>query len=156
MAGTGQIILLQRKHMEWVAIGVFAEVGSLIAAMAELISLRVPWSDLCLAGAPASMRRLATAPDVRNIDGLTALLHGLVEATLPAFDPTILAVTGCAGNVGLLVPADMAERLRGPIIDGCILLGASAAGGSEAASIGRALLRHSSHYVHVFQGPPRT
>jgi hypothetical protein len=154
--GSRPDILLQRKHMEWIAIGVFAEVGPLIAAITELVSLRVPWADLCLAGAPASMGRLAAAPHVRDIDGLTALLHGLVEATLPTFEPTVLAVAGCPGNVGSLVSADMAERLRGPIINGCILLGASAAGGPEAARIARALLRHSSHYVHVFQGPPKT
>jgi|SoiMethySBSTD1v2_1073268.scaffolds.fasta_scaffold4757683_1 hypothetical protein len=56
----GQTILQQRKHIEWIAIGVFAEVAPLVAAVRELASAGVSLADACLAGTPASMRRIAS------------------------------------------------------------------------------------------------
>lgn len=153
MTKAGQTILLQRKHVEWIAVGVFAEVEPLVAAVTELTSAGVSLADLCLAGMPASMRRVAAAPGVRSLDRLTALLQSAAEMNLPGSELTILAVPTCVGNPSSVVSAETAERLRGPIADGCILLGAPAASGSEAARVGRILLRHSSHHVHVLQCP---
>ena len=58
MTKAGQTILQQRKHMQWIAIGVFAEVDPLVAAVTELTSAGVALADLCLAGAHASMQQL--------------------------------------------------------------------------------------------------
>lgn len=155
MTKAAQTLLQRRKHMQWIAIGVFAEVDSLIAAATQLTSAGAALADLCLAGAHASVQRLATAPEVRRVDGLAALLKSAVEVTLPGFERAILATPTCIGNPDSLLSPVMAERLRTPIAEGCILLGVSAAGAIEAARIGRILLRHSSHHVHVLQGPPQ-
>jgi hypothetical protein len=153
MTKAGQTILQQRKHVQWIAIGAFAEVDPLIAAVTELTSCGVTLPDLCLAGAPASMQRLAAVPEVRRVDRLAALLNSAVEARLPGSEDAILAAPSCVGNPGSFLSPGMAERLRGPIVDGCILLGASAASAADAARAGRVLLRHSSRHVHVFQCP---
>lgn len=150
-----QIILQQRKHMQWIAIGVFAEVDPLVSAATELTSAGAALADLCLAGAHASMQRIASAPEVRRVDGLAALLNSAVEVALPGSEGAILAVPSCIGAPSSLLSPMMAERLRRPIAEGCILLGVSAAGATEAACIGRVLLRHSSRHVHVLQCPPQ-
>jgi hypothetical protein len=155
MTKAAQTLLQQRKHMQWIAIGVFAEVDPLVAAATELTSAGAALADLCLAAAHASMQRLAAAPEVRRVDGLAALLNSTVEVTLPGSERAILAAPTCIGNPGSLLSPAMAERLRRPIAEGCILLGVSAAGAAEAARVGRVLLRHSSHHVHVLQRPPQ-
>jgi hypothetical protein len=153
MTKADQTILLQRKRIEWIAVGVFAEAEPLVAAVTELTSAGVSLADLCLAGTPASMRSVAAAPEVRSLDRLTALLQSAAEMKLPGSELTILAVPTCVGNPSSVVSAETAERLRRPIADGCILLGVPAASAGEAARVGRILLRHSSHHVHVLQCP---
>jgi hypothetical protein len=156
MTKAGHTILQQRKHMQWIAIGVLAEVDPVVAAVTELTSVGAALADLCLAGAHASMQRVAAAPEIRRVDGLAALLNSAVEVTLPGFECAIVAVPSCIGNPSSLLSPAMAERLRRPIVEGCILLGVSAAGAAEAARIGRVLLRHSSRHVHVLQCPPQS
>jgi hypothetical protein len=153
MTKAGQTILLQRKHTEWIAIGMFPEVAPLVAAATELASVEVSVADLCLAAAPASMLRLAAAPEVRSFGRLAALLHSAVEMRLPGSEGAILAVPSCVGNPGSLLSPAMAEKLRAPIADGCIVLGAPAASAAGAAQVARILLRHSSRHVHVLQCP---
>jgi hypothetical protein len=144
--------LLQHKHMEWITIGAFAEAEPLVAAVTELTSAGVSWADLCLAGAPVSVERVASAPEVGSRDLLRALLKSAVEARWPGSEVVaVLAAPSCLGNPGSFVSAEMAERLRGPIMDGCILLGVPSANATDAARIGRILLRHSSRHVHVLQ-----
>jgi hypothetical protein len=144
--------LLQHKHMEWISIGAFAKAEPLVVAVTELTSAGVSWADLCLAGAPSSIERVAAAPEVESLDPLRALLKSVVKARWPGPEiVAVLAVPGCVGNRCSFVSAEMAERLRGPIIDGCILLGVPSANATDAASIGRILLRHSSRHVHVLQ-----
>jgi hypothetical protein len=154
MTKANQTNLQQRKHMQWIAVGAFAEVDPLVAAATELTSVGAALADLCLAGAHASMQRVAATPEVWRVDGLAALLNSAVEVTLPGLERAILSVPGCIGNPSSLLTPAMAERLRRPIVEGCILLGVSAASATEAARIGRVLLRHSSHHVHVLQRPP--
>jgi hypothetical protein len=155
MTKAGQTILQQRKHAQWIAIGVFAGVDPLIAAVTELTRAGVTLADLCLAGAPASMQRLAAAPQVRRVGRLAALLSSAVEMKLPGFEGAILAASSCTGNPSSLLSPAMAERLRGPIVDACILLGAPAASAADAAGVARVLLRHSSRHVHVLQCQPQ-
>jgi hypothetical protein len=155
MTKAGQTILQQRKHMQWIAIGVLAEVDPVVAAVTELASVGAALSDLCLAGAHASMQRVAAAPEVRRVDGLAALLNSAVEVTLPGFERAILSVPSCIGNPSSLLTPAMAEKLRRPIVEGCILLGVSATSAAEAARVARVLLRHSSRHVHVLQCPPQ-
>ena len=155
MTKADRTILLQRKHMEWIAVGAFAEVEPLVAAVTELTSFGLSLTDLCLAGAPQSMRRVAAAPEVRSIDRLTALLQSAAEMKLPGSELAILAVPTCVGNASSVVSAETAQRLRGPITDGCILLGVPTANAGDAAQVGRILLRHSSQHVHVLQCPPQ-
>jgi hypothetical protein len=155
MTKANQTILQQRKHMAWIAVGAFAEADPLVAAATELTSVGAALADLCLAGAHASMQRVAAAPEIRRVDGLAALLNSAVEVTMPGFERAILAVPSCIGNPSSLLTPAMAERLRRPIVEGCILLGVSAASATEAAQAGRVLLRHSSRHVHVLQCPPQ-
>lgn len=144
--------LLQHKHMEWITIGALARAEPLVAAVTELTSTGVPWADLCLAGAPSSIERVAAAPEVASLDPLRALLKSVVEARWRGSEAVaVLAVPSCIGNPSSLVSAEMADRLRGPIMDGCILLGVPSANATEAARIGRILLCHSSRHVHVLQ-----
>jgi hypothetical protein len=142
--------------MEWIAIGVFPEAAPLVAAVTELTSASVSLAELCLAGAPASMQRLAAAPEVRRVDRLAALLDSAVEVRLPGAESAILAAPSCIGNPRSLVSPAMAERLRGSMVDECILLGACAASAADAAQVARVLLRHSSRHVHVLQCTPGT
>jgi hypothetical protein len=153
MTKAGPTILAQRKHMEWISIGVFAEVAPLVAAVRELASAGVSLADLCLAGVPASLQRLAAAPEVRRFGRLAALAHSAVEIRLPGSNAAILAAPSCVGNPGSFLSTGMTEKLRGPINDGCVLLGVPAASAAEAARVARVLLRHSSHHVHVLQCP---
>jgi hypothetical protein len=137
--------------MEWIAVGAFAEAEPLVAAVTELTSAGVSLADVCLAGTPQSMRRVAEAPEVRSLDRLSALMQSAAEITLPGSELTILAVPTCVGNPSSVVSSETAKRLHEPIVDGCILLAASAASAGVAARVGRILLRHSSHHVHVLQ-----
>jgi hypothetical protein len=145
--------LQQRQHIEWIAIGVFAELAPLVAAVRELASAGVSLADACLAGAPASMRRIAAAPEVRRFGRLAAFVHGAVEIRLPGSDVAIVAAASCIGNPGSFLSTEMVEKLRGPIVDGCILLGAPAASAAGVGRVARVLLRHSSRHVHVLQRP---
>jgi hypothetical protein len=142
--------------VQWIAIGVFAEAQPLVAAVTDLISVGVSLADLCLAGVSASMQRLAATAEVQRLDRLGVLLQNAVEVRLPGSDGAILAAPSCVGSPSSLLSSAMAERLRGPIIDGCILLGVSAASATDAARAGRVLLRYSSRHVHVLQCPPET
>jgi hypothetical protein len=153
MTKAGRTILQQRKHIEWVAIGVFAEVAPLVAAVRELTSAGVSLADLCLAGAPATMQRVGAAPEVRRFGRMAALVHNAVEMRLPGSEAAILAAPSCIGNPGSFLSTEMVEKLRGPIIDGCILLGAPAASAAGTGRVARVLLRHSSRHVHVLQRP---
>jgi hypothetical protein len=153
MTKAGQTILLQRKHMQWIAIGVFTDVAPLVAAGTELTSAGLTLADLCLAAAPASIQRLAAAPEVRSVDCLAALVNSVVEVRLPGSEAAIAAAPSCFGNPGSLFSSALAEGLRGPIIDGCILLGAIVAGAADASRVGRILLGHSSRRVHLLQCP---
>jgi hypothetical protein len=153
MTKADQTSLLQRKHVEWIAVGAFAEVGPLVAALTELTSAGISLADLCLAGMPASMRRVAAASEVRSLDRLAALLQSAAEMKLPGSELALLAAPTCIGAASSVLSAEAAERLRAPIMDGCILLGVPAASASDATRIGRVLIRHSSHRVHIFQCP---
>lgn len=152
MTKAGQTSLLQRRD-GWIAIGVFAEGTSVIAALKELTSIGVSLPDLCLAGMPTSMHRLASVPDGQHPDSLRALLRSAAETRLPGCDVAILASPTCSGSANALLSAAMAgDKLRGHIGDGCIVLGVSTSR-TEAAEVGRILLRYSSHHVHMLQGP---
>lgn len=141
--------------MEWIAVGTFADAAPLAAAATELILVGVPPSDLCLAGLPVSMQRVATAAEVRSVDRVAHLLKGAVEVRLAGSEDAILAVPSCLGNPSSFFSPAIADRLRGPISEGCILLGARAPSAADAATAARVLLRHSLHHVHMLQCPPR-
>jgi hypothetical protein len=143
-----------RKHTEWIAIGVFAEVAPFVTAVRELTSAGVSLADLCLAGAPEGMRRLAAAQEVRRLDRLAALLRSAVEMRLSGWEEAILAAPTCVGNPILALSPTIADRLRGSIIDGCVLVGVHAATSVDAARAARVLLRYSSRHVHVLRIPP--
>jgi hypothetical protein len=143
-----------RKHTEWIAIGVFAEALPLVTAVRELTSAGVSLTDLCLAGPAEGMRRLAAAREVRRLDRLAALLRSAVEMRLPGSGEELLAAPTCVGNPILTVSPAIADRLRGSIIDGCILVGVHAATAVDATRAARVLLRYSSRHVHVLRLPP--
>jgi hypothetical protein len=112
MTKAGQTVL-QRKPMEWIAVGAFADAAPLAAAATELISVGVPPSDLCLAGLPVSMQRVATAAEVCSVDRLAHLLKGAVEVRLAGSEDAILAVPSCLGNPSSFFSPAIADRLEG-------------------------------------------
>ena len=139
----------QSTGMQWIAAGVIAERASLASAVQQIMAAGASLADLCLVATPQAAHRLATAPDGQDVDVLRALLRVAVETTLPGYDFAILASASCVANPVLLL--EILNKAHAHIVDGAIMLGVSVKSPSDLARVGRILLRHSSHRVHMLE-----